>query len=188
MGQVTAEFIGLISQPEIEKFLKDLTPSPTDLMLTKGLGLIQYHRWSDAETNLRKVIQDQPQSGTALLGLAKSLLAQNKAKDALDILKKFPSSREYNNAEVLRPLAEALIQTTPEPENPDLEAIYLRALNLIKAGKFPPALDGLLELIRQDKNFRKGQARKIVIAVLEILGEENDLTRQYRAELANILF
>jgi len=188
MGQVVAEFSRVIPQPEIEKFLKELAPSPTDLTLTKGLGLLQYHRWADAEASFRKVIQEQAKSPAAALGLAKSLLAQNKAKEAQDILKNFPSSREYATAEILRPLADALVHTQPQPGKLNLEAIYLRALNLIKSGKFPPALDGLLELLKQDKTYRNGNARKIVVAVLEILGEENELTRQYRAELASVLF
>ncbi len=189
MGQAVSEIFGTIAQPDIEKFLKELTPNPTDLLLTKGLGLLQYHRWADAETTLRKVIQEQPQkSPAALLGLTKSLLAQNKTKEAHDLLKNFPASKEYAAAEMLRPLAEALLQTQPQTGNHNLEAIYLRALNLIKTGKFPAALDGLLELLRQDKTYRNGNARKIVVAVLEMLGEENELTRQYRAELASVIF
>jgi putative thioredoxin len=188
LGQVVAEFVGIPSQPEIEKFLKELSPSPTDLTLTKGLGLLQYHRWTDSETSFRKVIQEQPKSPAALLGLSKSLLAQNKSKEAQDILKNFPASKEYTAAEKLRPLADALLQTQPQPGNPDLEAIYFRALNLIKSGRFPAALDGLLELLRQDRTYRHGDARKIVVAILEILGEENEITRQYRAELASVLF
>lgn len=188
LGQVAAEFFGLVPRPEIEKFLKDLAPSPTDLLLAKGLGLLQYHRWPDAETTLRKVIQEQPKNPAALLGLTKTLLAQNKAKEAQEIIKSFPASKEYASAEILRPLAEALLTTQPQAANPDLEAIYLRALNLIKTGKFAPALDGLLELLRQDKTYRSGNARKIVVALLEVLGENHELTRQYRAELASILF
>jgi putative thioredoxin len=187
-GQVAAEFVGVVPRPEIEKFFRELAPSPSDLQLAKGLGLLQYHRWAEAETTLRKVLQAQPKAPAALLGLTKTLLAQNKTKEALDILKKFPASREYATAEILRPLAEALLLTQPQPGKPDLEAIYLRALNLIKTGKLPAALDGLLELLRQDKTYRNGNARKVVVALLEILGENHELTRQYRAELASVIF
>lgn len=188
LGQPVSEFVGIVSQPEIDKFLKELTPNPTDLLLTKGLGLLQYHRWADAEATFRKVIQEQPKSSAALLGLVKTLLAQNKVKEARDILKTFPASKEYAFADMLRPLADALHQTHPQAAKPDLEAIYLRALNLIKNGKFPAALDGLLELLRQDRAYRNDNARKIVVGILEMLGEENELTRQYRAELASVLF
>jgi len=188
MGQAIADFVGIIPQPEIEKFLQQLSPSPTDLILTKGLGLLQYHRWAEAEASFRKVIQEQPQSPAALLGLSKCLLAQNKLREAQGILKNFPASKEYVAAEILRPLAEAMVHTQPHSGKPDLEAIYLRALNLIKNGKFPAALDGLLELLRQEKTYRGGNARKIVLALLEMMGEENEITRQYRAELASVLF
>ncbi len=188
LGQPVSEFIGIVAQPEIEKFLKSLTPSASDLILTKGLGLLQAHRWAEAEATMRKVLQEQPQAPAALLGLAKSLLAQNKSKEAQNILRNFPASKEFSAAEILSPLTDALLHTQPQTTNSDLEAIYLRALNLIKTGKFPAALDGLLSLLRQDKTYRNGMARKIVVALLEILGEENEITRQYRAELASTIF
>lgn len=188
LGQVAAEFVGLVAKPEIEKFLHELAPSPSDLLLAKGQGLLQYHRWADAEASFRRVLLDQPKSPNAFLGLSKSLLAQNKTKEALDLLKNFPASKEYATAEILRPLAEALLHTHPQTDDYELEAIYLRALNLIKTGKFPAALDGLLELLRQNKTYRSGQARKIVVALLEVLGEENEISKQYRAELSSVLF
>lgn len=188
LGQVAAEFFGLVPKPEIEKFLRELAPSPSDLLLAKGQGLLVYHRWADAEASFRKVLKDQPKAPGAFLGLSKSLLAQNKTKEALDILKNFPASKEYATAEILRPLAEALLHPQPQADDYDLEAIYLRALNLIKTGKFPAALDGLLELLRQNKSYRNGQARKVVVALLEILGEENEISKQYRAELSSVIF
>lgn len=188
LGQVVAEFFGAIPRPEIESFLKQLNPTQADLTLSKGWGLLDNHRWADAETHFRRVLKENPQSPEALLGLAKCLLAQNKPAEAYPILKTFPASREYAAAEILLPLAEALTHTQPLPQKPELEAIYLRALNLIKTGKFYPALDGLLELLRQDKTYRQGGVRKLVLAVLELLGNHAEEVRQYRAELSSILF
>jgi thioredoxin-like negative regulator of GroEL len=41
--------------------------------------------------------------------------------------------------------------------------------------------------LRQDKKYRNGEVRQVLLAILDIQGETS-LTRQYRSELASILF
>ena len=187
-GQIVSEFVGALPRPKIEAFLKELAPGPNDLLLSKGQSLLTEHRWAEAEECFRRVLNSERSSPAALLGLSKSLLAQNKAQEALDILKKFPGSKEYAKAETLRPLAAALAHTQPLPDNEILEATFLRALNLIKRGNFPAALDGLLDILRADKRYRNGEVQKLVLAIFEILGDESSVTVNYRRELASILF
>jgi putative thioredoxin len=69
-----------------------------------------------------------------------------------------------------------------------LAASYQQALRLIRRGNIPAAMDGMLDIIRQDKNYRDGQARKALLGLFELLGAEDPLTQQYRRELASILF
>jgi len=69
-----------------------------------------------------------------------------------------------------------------------LEAAYYRALRLILRGNFPAAMDGLLDILRQDKRYRNGEIRLVMLGLFELLGENNPLTRQYRQELASVLF
>jgi putative thioredoxin len=187
-GQVIAEFSGLIPEPNIEKFLRDLAPGPGDLMLLRGQSFLQENRWQEAEENFRQTLSVDPNDGAALLGLARSLLARSQAAEALQIIETFPASKEYNKALSMKPLAEALLEPVSLPGEDVMEATYLRALDIFRRGNIPAALDGLLEVLRTEKNFRGGLARKAFLAMLEILGEENRLTRQYRAELASALF
>ena len=69
-----------------------------------------------------------------------------------------------------------------------LEAAYSNALRLANRGNIPSAMDGLLGILREDKKFRDGEAKKIMVALLELLGDNDPLTKQYRNELASILF
>jgi putative thioredoxin len=68
-----------------------------------------------------------------------------------------------------------------------LEAAYNHALRLVARNNLPAAMDGLLEVLRQDKKYRNGEVRQVLLALLDIQGE-TPLTRQYRNELALILF
>jgi putative thioredoxin len=77
--------------------------------------------------------------------------------------------------------------TAGESEDP-FEASYSRALRLVSRGNTPAAIDGLLDILREDKSFRDGSTQKLILALLELLGEENPQTRSYRSELASLLF
>jgi putative thioredoxin len=91
----------------------------------------------------------------------------------------------------LRPLADFLaeVEGPPTASGDDRLAAGLeRAGRLIQRGNLEAAMDGLLEILRQDKNYRRRFPQQVLLAVFALLGESDPLTRQYRDELASILF
>ena len=125
-----------------------------------------------------------------MLGLAKALIAQGQGQASLKILINIPASREYASAEKLRPLAKALerVEKNEEESEDFLDAAYDRSLRLIRLGNIPAAMDGLLDILRQDKRYRNEEARKVMLGLFELLGDDQEITRQYRSEMASILF
>ena len=188
-GKVVSEFVGLQPESKLRQFLRAIAPSPADLDIEKGNSLLQQNKWSEAELAFENALKINPDNSAGLLGLAKSLIAQGYAIEALDLLRDFPPSREYKSAEALIPLASALerVQNGDYSSDEPLEAAFNRSLRLIQKANFPAAMDGLLDVLREDKRFRNGEARLVLVALFELLGE-NTLTRQYRQELASILF
>jgi putative thioredoxin len=93
--------------------------------------------------------------------------------------------------EKLAPLAHILCQVegadAPLAEN-DLEALYYQSARLLARGPLEAGLDGLLDVLRQDKRFRKGEARLVMLGIFELLGDDDPTTREYRSELASVLF
>jgi putative thioredoxin len=174
----------------ITKFLRHVVPSTSDIQLDKGDSMLQNRAWQEASQAYQAVLEDRPQHPRALLGYAKTLLAQGKGEEAAQILNTFPPSHEYAAAEQLRPLANALTQPKPQAEVnlSSIEATYQRSLRLVRMGNLPAAIDGLLEVLRQDKHYRDDAARKNVLALFEILGQDNPTTQQYQKELASILY
>ncbi|WP_322805453.1 tetratricopeptide repeat protein [Thermanaerothrix sp.] len=193
-GQVVAEFVGAIPEPRLREFLERLQPpSPTALKLEKAESLLTEGEWAEAEKLFREVLDEEGEDPRALLGLVKALLAQGKGYEGLAILEAFPPSRQYAQAMLLKPYAQALVELRQhwglkDDEEDELAAAYWNAIRLASRGNILAALDGLLDVLRQDKRYREDQARQVVLSLLEILGEENPLTRQYRNELALILF
>jgi putative thioredoxin len=115
---------------------------------------------------------------------------QNKNLEALSILETFPASRLYNTAQLLLPYARDLndLSRGSLPDETELDVAYRNAIRLAGRGNLPAALDGLLDILRQDKRYRRDRARQVIVGLLELLGENDLQTRQYRAELATVLF
>jgi putative thioredoxin len=190
-GQVVGEFVGMVPEERLREFLEKITPpSPQQLQLEKADSVLKMGQWQEAEKLYRDLIEGSVEMPGTLLGLSKALLLQNKNGEALDILRNFPASRLSVTAELLRPYAEDVVALANGrlADETDLDAAYQMATRLASRGNLPAALDGFLDILRQDKNYRRGRARLVILSLLELMGEEDPQSRQYRAELASVLF
>ena len=189
-GLVVAEFMGALPEPRVREFVRGIAPSGSDLVIGKAQNLLQKKEWANAEKVFRDVLEEDPANSVARLGIIKSLLFQGCAAQAGEFLNDFPASKELAAAENLRPLVEVLkwIKENDGLSDDPLEAAYLNALRLVARGNLPAAMDGILDILRQDKRYRNGEAHKIMLAIFEMLGEDNPLTREYRNELSMVLF
>ena len=190
-GQVVGEFTGAQPEQRVREFIGRLSPpSEASLAIEKGFSLLLEQRWVEAEHTFRSLDEKNPGQPTVLLGLIKTLLAQGQSSEPLFLINNFPPSREYNSAEMLRPLAESMVRYEKDqlPDETDLDAMFRSSVRLIIRGNHPAALDGLLDIIRQQKRYRNDRARQVFLGVLELYGADNPLSKQYRSELASVLF
>jgi putative thioredoxin len=190
-SQVVTEFVGLQPEERLREFITHITPpSPATLALEKAEALLSMQQWTQAETIYRQMLEQNPTQPASLLGLSKSLLAQNQIQEALPILKDFPASRQFHQAQAMLPLANALNDLSHHglPDENELDPAFSNAIRLAGRGNTLAALDGLLDILRHDKQYRQGKARQVILSIFELMGDDNPDTREYRAELANILF
>ncbi len=190
-SHVANEFVGALPEAQIRAFLDKLQPpSPLELEISRADSMLLSQDWEGAESALRAILDKDNESPNAMLGLAKALLAQDKPAEAIGLLQEITSPRILNTVETLKPYASTLIDFHNEtlPNENDLDAIFYNSIRLASRGKYPVALDGLLDLLRQDKHYRGKTAQNAILAILEIMGEEDPDTRAYRAELASVLF
>jgi putative thioredoxin len=189
-GEIVAEFSGIQPENRVREFLMDIEPpSPAALALEKGFGLLAAEDWAGAEDLFREALDTSNAVDVSLFGLVRALIPQGKAHEALAILSAFPPSRLYPHAEAIKPLASALQDLPlhqPGDDEDDTAAAYWNAVRLVSRGNIPAALDGLLDLLRQNK--RDSRARQLMLALFELLGEESELTSDYRKELSALLF
>lgn len=186
-GQPVAEFVGMVPEATVREFLKKLIPDESTLELEKGFSLLALGQARSAEETFRSLLETGSESPMVPLGLAKSLLLQGRGGEALLIIDAIPVGKAFGPAETLRPLAAALVWDE-ETSDDLMEAAYRRAISLVRRGNLPAALDGLLDILRENKRFRGGEAQKVILAIFELLGSQDPLTIQYRRELSSVLF
>jgi putative thioredoxin len=190
-GVVVDEFVGALPEPRVRDFIRKVAPSEADRVLNEAQSLLATRHWAQAEAAFRRALDDRPESGVAALGLIKALLAQGHGCEVVERIENFPGGSEIAAAEILKSLAQLLCEVeSGDPALPasDLDALYYQAGRLIARGQWEAGMDGLLETLRRDKKYRRGEPRRVMLAMFDLLGEDDPRTREYRQELASVLF
>lgn len=190
-GEVVAQFVGAQPESMVRRFITALAPSEAQQEIEEARSLLATRHFAQSEAAFREVFTADESNADAALGLVESLLMQGEGRQAMEILRDFPAGTAWAKAEQLKPLAELLAETEasgPADNGDPLEAGLHQSARLLTKGNLPAAMDGLLEILRQDKNYRSGLPKQALLALFALLGDEDPLTRQYRDELASILF
>ena len=147
-----------------------------------------------------QILEMAPENPAVIGGLARAMVAAGRADEARALLDSAPEAVAGDPAIGRARSALALAEVAPAnaetaelerrvaayPE--DHEARYELAGGLMAAGDRDAAADHLLEIIRQDREWNDGAARKRLLQFLEVVGLEDPWTSQQRRRLSAILF
>jgi putative thioredoxin len=198
-GRVASEFTGALPEPQVRKFIEGLVPSPADLLARQGYDWEMNDQLAMAVENYKAALAEQADHYPAMIGLGRTLLKQGQVDDALSVLKKIPvGSRERVVADSLIATAEfrqfAAGQTEAElrakisADPSDIASRYALASLLATEENYPDALAEFLEIVRRDRKYNDDGARKAMLALFNVIGENHAITKSYRQKLANVLF
>ncbi len=190
-GNRIAEFAGLQPEERIRDFINQLLPpSPANLLVQKGDSLFTMGDLKGSRQAYDEALTMSANYPGAMLGLIKVNLREGNAPAARILLRNFPACREYNDAERLLPLMKSMQDATSETllQETDLDLTFFTSMRLANRGNIPASLDGLMDILRQDKHYRRERGKEVVLGLLDLLDQESDLVRQYRKELTSILF
>jgi putative thioredoxin len=190
-GNLVADFAGMQPEVRVRDFIRQiLPPSPANLSVEKGDSLLAEQKLDLAEKAYQEGLKVDKQSAGALLGLMKINLLRGNSVEANQILRIFPACREYNQAELLIPLIRAMedLKANLIPNETDLDAAFGNSIRLAVRGNIYASLDGLMDILRQEKHFRRDRAREVALALMELVDPQGTQTLQYRKEMTSILF
>lgn len=200
-GEVAAEFVGAQPETVLRQFLAGVLPSPAD----RGAEAARTHaaagRWVEAEAGFRDALELDSRHAGALLGLARCRAVAGDSEQALALLERvLPGVPEALEAERLA--AELRLEAGLGKEGEDLEALRARVAadpddcaarlllgRALAADEQPEAaLEVLLEAVKRDPDYQEEAARKAMLDLFALLGNDHELTQRFRAALARILF
>ena len=190
-GQVETEFVGAQPEPVVRSFIGNLAPTEAEVAVENARSLLVTHHWEQAEASFREISIMDETNAPAALGLLESLLMQGKGEEALRIINVFPAGNEWATVERHKPLAALLAEVEengPRDLDDPLAAELYQGARLIGLGNLPAAMDGMLDILREQKDYRDGLPKKVLLALFAIIGDQDTLTQQYRDELASVLF
>lgn len=188
-GEVTDEFVGALPESMVEEWLKKAIPGKSAKTIADAEKLITAGKVNDALKLLDEVLKEDPANEEAKLYSAKILLFndQEKAEKLLSGL-----NGNYENAELADSLNTILDLFKKHDNNgfPEGEAreTYISAVENLMKQNFSYALGKFIEVIKTDRNYDTDGARKACISIFKYLGEENEITLQYRRDFGRALY
>ncbi len=205
-GNPADGFIGALPEIQVRAFLDRLLPGPAESERRRAHQLIGQGDLTGALAALRAALRIEPDHDEAKLDLADVLLNRlpcapdpQQLADADQALSSVGARAQgearygtlITRLETLRKAATLAdldtLQAAVSAQPDDLEARSALATKYIARGELEPALEQLLEIIRRDRNFDQGAARRTFLSVLELAAHRPALVADYRKKLSLLL-
>lgn len=189
-GQPVDGFVGAIPEAQIREFLDKHVPSGEALEAEEELAeaeeLLAEGDLDSALAKLAQAVDTDPANETARFDLVKALLELGRlaeaqaafapvaarAADTLTPHARFAALAQWIAAmETAARVDPAALQAAIATNKRDFEARYALAQSHMAAQRFTEAMDELLEIIMRDKTWNGEAARKLYVAVLELLSK-----------------
>lgn len=173
-GRLVDEFVGAYPEDFVRPWIDALMPTEADRAAAEALADEESGDLAGAEERYRAALEKEPGNAEALLGLARVLLESGDLDGAEEAAKPL-----LPDGEAERVLASVrLARWAADGEGP-----LARAKRLAAHGEWRDALDGALAVVSEEQD-----ARAVMLDMFRVLGDEDPLTREFRAKLAAALF
>lgn len=195
-GKAVNTIHGAESDAEFRRMLDKFIPREASMAQVNASRA--YHQEGDLDQAcalLAKAALEDPSNTRIALDLAKLLILKADYARAESVLQSLPlAAREEAETSTLLVHAGFLRVAQSAPDIATLERVIsaspdksvaryqLSALKLIQ-NDYAGAMDQLLEIVRRDREFREDAGRKGLIAIFNMLGNENEIVSSYRALL-----
>ena len=196
-GQPVDEFAGALPEAEIRAFLERHLPRASDGSVAEAERRLQAGDRDGALELLHKAQAEDPRNPRLLMAMAKIKAADGDLEVAEQTLLQLPPD-EQAKPEVRHLLGQLFFAaiaaqdsheaaTARLAEAPDDSAArYRLAAHQLGIGEIDTAVDNLLTIMQKDRSFGDDSARKALLKLFDMLGDDPSVTR-YRARMFNLL-
>ncbi len=198
-GAPVDEFMGALPESHVREFLDRHIERESDRMLAAAEEAMAAGDEARALELLQQAQAVDPNRPEVIVAMARLKAGQGDADEAEALLNSLPAS-DRESPEVAAMLAElefAKAASDGEPvealekrleENPDdSETRFKLAQKLLAQRQYEPAMQQLLTLMQKDRQFQDDAARKTLLKVFDMLGDD-PLVAEYRRKMFNLLY
>jgi putative thioredoxin len=195
-GDLASEFTGALPEPMVRQFLTKFLPSAADKQAQEAESL-ESGKPEEARAIYEKIIASEPNHATALLGLGRLAMEAGDNQKAMEYLDRVPivaDERKEADRLIARlnlqggaAESESALREKLKAEPNNIAARFELAQALASVEKYEEALKEFLTVVKTDREFEEDGARKAMVQIFEVLGDD-PLTDKYRSELAAALF
>lgn len=198
-GQPIDGFNGALPEVQVRELLEKYLPQPWEAPVKQAQLLMAEGNFTDALPLLRQAYDaSKPMANIALL-MVQCHLQLNRLDNAEAILSTIKIADQDAHYEQLAAQIALQKQAAKTPELAALEDAYAKspqdlavryqlALQYQQESQYRLALEHLLEIIRTDRNFADGEARKTFTAILTALGKADALAIEFQRKLFTLLY
>ena len=201
-GQPVDGFMGAKSEPEVEKFFETLIKKFSKKVVdeTEEINnLLLEERFEDAKIVLEELISTNPSPENFSL-LIKSLIGLKNFDEIEQIIESLSSDiikdsmvqvaissyELLKNSNVESSKNEILDKINKNPSDLDAKMNYSKIL--LQENNFSECIDVLLEIFKEDREWREGLAKKQLLSIFEHLGSDDELSKKGRRSLTSLIF
>lgn len=193
-GKVVAEFTGALPESAVRRWLDPLLPPAGAGIAEQATALLAAGKAGEAEGLYREALASNPGDAASLRALAGLLLPRN-PQAAEQALSEAPAgtpayllARQVLDAVPFFEAASwAPARDTLGDRASSADRYHLAAAKACEQ-QWAEAIDLLLAVVMTDRAFRDDGARKALLGLLALLGDEQPLVAPARRRLANALF
>jgi putative thioredoxin len=165
-GRPAAQFVGALPEGQVRAFMQKLLPSSSEEALRRAEALFAENRFDEAERELEAVKPD-PDWEARVAALRQGIAYARAGK-------KGPGEEDLR----------AKLAANPA----DHEARLALAALYGSQRRYREAMDELLEIVRRAKEWRDGEARRQLLTIFNLAGDQPDLVSEYRRKLASAIY
>jgi putative thioredoxin len=198
-GRVVDEFTGALPRAQIEEFLARVAPSRVDRVARQAVEAGENGDRGRERELWSAVLEEDPRHALGRIRRARLLLSDGRIEDATADLEAVPADSElHQDAANLLQLSEwarrvgdrnldaVREKAATDPDN--VGARYDLGCALAVGGDFEGALAEFLEVVRRDRGFENDAGRVGMLSLFALLGDDHELTREFRGQLSSLLF
>lgn len=197
-GQLADGFQGALPEGQLREFLKTHGIEPAQPSEPETPAIAPVANPAADAARLREAVAGEPDNAELKLQLALALSQSGEAREAEALLDALPANLATDDR-VVRARARlgfaALLKDAPSiasleaavaADPNDLNARHLLGAHRLVAGDVEAGLEEFLEMLRRDRGFRDGLARKSLIDAFNTI-EDEDVVGRYRRKMASLL-